>query len=390
MMQAAVEGLISRMAHDSMKHLASRKRDRRAAFGLLIFSIGWIIVAAGCSGRVFRASELPAEYSAPRVARLDPAQLARLATPTNATDIISWGDLLKIEIDAGLEDLKPREVTVRVAKDGTVGVPLVGRIRVAGLEVEMAEAAIVQAARARDIFPNPFVSLHIEELRQNHVTVVGAVEEPGVYELPRGASSLLAGIVAAGGISDSASGEMEIRHTDPRLVRSGVMHADAQGRPMSGTQLASHMTVSPAGGGVVHVNLLEPGGWEHGSRVLEDGDVVNVIKRDLPPIHVMGLVNKPGAFDLTANHEVRLLDALALAGGCSSQVADKVVVVRRTPDQSSSISISASVQKAIEGPDNLLLAPGDTVIVRQTPETVVVETLQSLVRFGISGSVPLF
>jgi len=355
---------------------------------------GWwaVVLAAllagmsGCASRMYRASALPAEYAAMPSSRLDTVDLSRLAGATGANDVIAWGDLLAMEIDPGVASVEPRSVSVRVARDGTVGVPLIGRVAVAGMEVEQAERAIVEAARARGVYPDVFLSLRIEEARQNQITVVGAVEKPGTYALPRGSSSLLAALVTAGGLSNAASGDIEIRHTDPRLAAPRVLQAS--GPP--GATWASHEAVVGGAGEVVHVNLLEVSSHSGGNRALADGDVVNVVRRELPPIHVMGLVNKPGAFELSANHEVRLLDGLALAGGCSSQVADRVVIIRHPPNAESPITIEASIQKAIDGADNLLLAPGDTVVVRQTPETVVIDILKSFIRFGISGSVPLF
>ena len=51
---------------------------------------------------------------------------------------------------------------------------------------------------------------------------------------------------------------------------------------------------------------------------LADGDVVHVSKRTLPPVFVIGLVTKPGSFPYPTNQEIRVLDALSLAGGCSN------------------------------------------------------------------------
>jgi protein involved in polysaccharide export with SLBB domain len=93
---------------------------------------------------------------------------------------------------------------------------------------------------------------------------------------------------------------------------------------------------------------------------------------------------------MSTKREIRILDALAVSGGCSNHMADRVVVVRRSSNEGPPISIGLSIQKAIEGPDNLLLAPGDTVVVRQTPETVISDLFKSFLRFGISGSVPLY
>ena len=48
------------------------------------------------------------------------------------------------------------------------------------------------------------------------VRVVGAVEKPGVYDLPSAGSDLLSAIVAAGGLADNAGTLVELRH--PRNV----------------------------------------------------------------------------------------------------------------------------------------------------------------------------
>ena len=350
-----------------------------------------LLVGSGCAQRVYRVADLPAEYAAPPAANLDTINLSRLANNVGASDVISWGDLVSVEIDVGLPSLPPRVSKVRVAKDGTAGIPLVGRVRLAGMEVEQAEQVIAAACRDRDIFPNPYVSLWIEEPHKNRVTVVGAVEEPGVFELSRGESSLLGALVAAKGLSEEACGNVEIRHTDPRLAAPGVLQAAQPRQPgQRGPELAAHEAPVEPDAGVVHVSLLTTAPDVQGTHAIEDGDVVNVIKRDLPPVYVMGLVNKPGAVETSAKREVRVLDALAVSGGCSNLAADKVVVVRRSPKGDTPVTIELSIKKAIEGPDNLLLAPGDTVVVRQTPETVVTDILKSFFRFGVSGSVPMF
>ena len=59
--------------------------------------------------------------------------------------------------------------------------------------------------------------------------------------------------------------------------------------------------------------------------------MVHVAKRTLPPVYVIGLVRKPGEFPFPPNQELRVLDALALAGGCSNPVAEDVLVIRHLP-----------------------------------------------------------
>ena len=110
--------------------------------------------------------------------------------------------------------------------------------------------------------------------------------------------------------------------------------------------------------------------------------MVYVAKRTLPPIHVLGLVTKPGEFPFPPNQELRVLDALAIAGGCSNPVAEKVLVIRHLPNRKEPIQIAVSIQAAKSGQDNITLAPDDTVMVEQTPETVVVDIMKSFIHFS--------
>lgn len=355
---------------------------------------GWLAVAvvagtllAGCASRVYRASSLPAELAAAPAVKLDTLDLSGVAGLSGSQDVICWGDLLEIEVDAGLPSLEPRICKVRVAKDGTAKVPLIGCVAVAGLEAEQAEAAVIEAARARNVYLNPFISVRIEEQRKNRVTVVGAVEKPGVYELPRGSSSLMAAIVSAEGLDDTANGEVELRHTDPHLIAA----LDAQsGGAAAGIQPASHEVSRGSTGGIRRINLLDASVRGAGSYELHDGDVVNVSARELPPVHVLGLVLKPGPVDMTANRDMYLTDALSRAGGISNPVADRVTILRRVSGEAQPATIVASVRKAMDGEENVLLAPGDTVMVRQTPGTVVVDAVRTFLRFGVGTSVALF
>jgi polysaccharide export outer membrane protein len=373
-----------------MMHLLFRPLWRNWPLGVPMVAIAVVTLVSGCASRVYRPTTLPAQFAASPAVDLDTLNLSGLAGTSNSNDMICWGDLLTVEIDAGLPSLPPRVSDVRVAKDGTTKIPLIGRVLVAGLEVERAEAAIATAARARDVYPNPFVSVRITQPRKNDITVVGAVASPGVYGLSRGSSSLMGALIKAGGLADTASGEIEIRHTDPRLAVSSPRQPATAADSAHPTQLVSHETPLVPTDGVARVNLFDAAANGAGNHPLQDGDVINVIQRELPPIHVLGLVTKPGEFEMTANRDVYLLDALALAGGCSSPVADRVTVRRRVSGEAGNVTIVASIRKAMDGQDNVLLAPGDTVMVRQTPQTVVVDVFKSFIRLSLGSSVALF
>jgi len=81
-------------------------------------------------------------------------------------------------------------------------------------------------------------------------------------------------------------------------------------------------------------------------------------------VFVTGEVASPGAYDLQPR--TKLMQALALAGGLTPYAKKKVVVLRDSRDGKSDrryeIDISAILSGKRPG-DNLLLQPGDTVIV---------------------------
>jgi protein involved in polysaccharide export with SLBB domain len=148
--------------------------------------------------------------------------------------------------------------------------------------------------------------------------------------------------------------------------------------------------VGGSGPSIVRVNLATAARDRTTPHLLEDGDVVHVLKRDIAPVSVIGLVQKPGEFQYPANRSLYFLDALAQAGGVSSPVADKVLIIRRPAGQKDPVNIEVSLSSAKSGKENIELQPGDTVSVERTPATVVVDTFQTFFRVGFSSALPGF
>jgi polysaccharide export outer membrane protein len=344
---------------------------------------------------MYRAASLPKDYSAPPTVNVEAIDLAGLAGPSERFDAIQPGDVLDVTMVADFAKLTTTTTPVRVADDGTASIPWIGPIRVAGMTAEEAERLIAAESKARGIFRTPCVTVTMKEQRKNKVLVVGAVKKPGAYDLPRGSSSLLAALVAAEGLAKEAGVEVEIRRG---AVRSGpgAMPGAAPRLALDrdvGGQTVSYQEPDAAFPGLLAtrtVNLAEAARNPRASYSLEDGDVVHVAKRTLKPIYVQGLVRKPGEFEYPVNQELRLLDALALAGGISNPVADQVLVIRQLSERPAPVNIACSVQEAKAGRDNLRLAPGDTVMVEQNAATALVDVVQTFFRIGFSASLPMF
>ncbi len=350
-------------------------------------------MGTGCASRTYRAAKLPPELVAPASLDLEAINLAGLANHSVSVEVIQPGDVLEVSMVTDYTKLTTTTTPVRVADDGTIIIPLVGKVGVSGMEVEQAEQAINAQSVTRGVFRNPCITVTMKQCRTRKVTVVGAVNKPGTHELPRGSSSLMAALIAADGLSKEASTDVEIRHTDSRQAAAGgPIASQAAAGPDAPASLASYQQASPAAATpvVTKVDLTAATAGAVVVPELRDGDVVHVVKRTLRPIYVLGLVRKPGEFPYPPNQEIRVLDALALAGGVSNAVAEDVLVIRQASGAPEPVRIAVSIQAAKNGRDNLPLAPGDTVTVEQTPATMVVDVIQTFFRVSFGGSLAWF
>ena len=121
---------------------------------------------------------------------------------------------------------------------------------------------------------------------------------------------------------------------------------------------------------------------------LEDGATVMVMPRPARYVHVIGLVRNADQFEIPEDQELHLLQAIALAGGRTVSIADKVHVIRPVPGQTKPVLIEASIREAKQGRANIRLAAGDVVSVEETPATFVVGTIQNFVRLGFTSAIP--
>jgi len=343
----------------------------------------------GCSrANLYQASSLPPELMAPRHATLKNIDLSRLARTIGNSQMLYTGDEVEVTIATGLEDKTPPAWKGRVAEDGSINVPLVGALHVAGLEVAQAEQLIGAESIRRGKYVSPNVTLSLTQRRENRVAVLGAVENPNTYQLPSTSSDLLTAINQAGGLSEDAGTIIVIRHP-PGLVEAPV--ADNGGA--YSTELASlrgnrRLIRTPPR--TVQVDLTQAANSDFGDYSLSDGATVMVMERPKRFIHVMGLVNKSDQYEIPEDlPEPRLLDALALAGGQKMSIADKVHIIRQLPDRAEPFVIEASVRAAKgDTTSNIRLASGDVVSVEETPTTFVVGTLKDFIRFGFSSAIP--
>jgi len=220
-----------------------------------------------------------------------------------------------------------------VQPDGAIMLPLVGRVKAAGLSVRGFEAQLTRAL-ADGFLIEPRVAVTLEQHRGSRIFIFGAVSSPGAYALPEG-QTLIEALVRAG--YAAASQVVVVR---PKRPSSGPTMPDNAGDAE-----------------VIRVNLKElEKDVEQGSLArnipLHDGDTVFIPRSDPTRIFVSGQVRTPGAYSITENTSV--LQALTLAGGVTESAAINRLRVMRIVD---------GKQKTITVKITDTLQPGDTLVV---------------------------
>lgn len=146
-----------------------------------------------------RSASLISAYSKTTLSR----RLGMGGRPESAT--VGIGDRLLVSIfEAGAEGLfstsksKAAKIPVVVQPDGKAAIPYVGEVRFAGLTLEQARRAIVEALKGKAVEPDVIVT-SLDTASRN-VTVTGAVNAASVVPLSLAGEKLTDVITKAGGV----------------------------------------------------------------------------------------------------------------------------------------------------------------------------------------------
>lgn len=121
------------------------------------------------------------------------------ATVQTADRSFGVGDTFEVRI-YGHEELSSN---FKVSDDGTINFPLLGPLKVAGLESSEVEALIQQTLVERKVLKEPHVSVFVTEQSSSRIRVMGAVKTPGTFVVRTG-MTVVEAIGQAGGFTDLA------------------------------------------------------------------------------------------------------------------------------------------------------------------------------------------
>lgn len=131
----------------------------------------------------------------------EPAESASRPQVVISEYMLNAGDVLEMRVYLE-DDLLTR---TPVATDGTVSLPLLGRVPVGGKTLEEATKTVHDLLE-KDYLVNPQVNLIITEYATKSFSILGHVSKPGTYDLPIGRPfDLLDAVSMAGGFNRLAS-----------------------------------------------------------------------------------------------------------------------------------------------------------------------------------------
>jgi polysaccharide export outer membrane protein len=244
-------------------------------------------------------------------------------------------DLLEITV-LGVQEIN--KLVVRVSEEGRITLPLLGQVGVGDLTKFEVEKKLAGLAGEKIVL-KPQVTVHILEYLSRRVSVVGAVEKPGPFEL-LGRRTVLSVLSEAGGLTRDAGDEIIVIRQLPggesAPIRMSVDGLFVKGDPK--------------------LNL-----------VLEPGDVINVPIDKTVPIYVFGQVKNPGALQVKRSSLPTLTQAIAQAGGFTDRANKKKVQIRRKDDSGKEFEISVNVKSILKGKiKDIPLQVNDTVYVSES------------------------
>ena len=282
----------------------------------------------------------------------------------NDVYVIGPGDVLGLQLFDAPEISGPLDVL----SDGSVSLPLVGSVVLSGLTLKQASTWV------RELFSDqllrPELQLKVMRPRPIRVSVVGAVERPGLYSLTTNEAVQIEGVPAS-----SLSGP-------PTLVdaiqKAGGITQQANLREV---QLQRRLPGTPVRFKLARVNLLEllTKGDQLQNPYLFDGDTIKLGRAEDTPaealelaatnlspkvidVNVIGEVNRPGPLKLMAN--APLVQAVLGAGGLKDLRANGSNVELLRINRNGTASLKRFRFKMGSAPSNETNPPlrqGDTV-----------------------------
>ncbi|WP_371155676.1 polysaccharide biosynthesis/export family protein [Jannaschia sp. 2305UL9-9] len=255
---------------------------------------------------------------------------------------------------------------VRVSPGGSIFLPYLGDVRVAGLSPDRARNRVQEALVP--IAPSAQVQISLTEGRGNSVDLVGGVGAPGSYPMPDRNYTVLSLIAAGGGVSQG------LTNPQIRLKRGGRLYGTSIDRLYSEPRLDTLLT---------------------------GGDQV-IVQEDDRYFLSVGAAGTEALHPFTKD-VVTAMDAISIIGGISDSRANPqgILILREYPTSALSagvrgprnqrvvFTLDLTSADGVFSARNMRIAPGDLIYVTESP-VVATRTVFSIIgsAFGLVAAVP--
>ena len=256
----------------------------------------------------------------------------------------------------------------RIEPDGTLNLPLIGRVQAAGKTLAGLETDL--RTRLGAYYLQPQVTVTVTDLRSQPVSVLGSVANPGVQQLD-GRKTLLQVISAAGGLKPDAGQVVRItRRMEWGRIPLPTAHDDPGGQ-FSIAEVNLH-------------NLLDSRDPSQNIEIRPE-DVITVPQGSI--VYVIGEVKKPGGFVIGARSNITVLEALSMAEGLGTRASPGHARILRPPegqDGGSRTEVAVNLTRILAGKDpDVALKPADILLVpNSTAKSASIRSIEAAIQIG--------
>ena len=234
--------------------------------------------------------------------------------------------------------------TTRIDGDGDIEAPLAGRVHVADLTVQRAEQELNK--RLSTYIRHPQIVISVKELRSQPVSILGAVNTPGVHQV-QGHKTLLEMLSLAGGLRTDAGYSVRIT----RQIEWGCIPL-----PNAKLEASGQFTV-----GEVNLKQIMDAEDPEGNVQILPHDVISVPKAEM--VYVIGDVKRSGGFALGQDESISVLQALSLAEGLNATAdTHRARILRLDTNTKQRVETSVDVKKILNGKSGDVPLLGDDIL----------------------------
>jgi polysaccharide export outer membrane protein len=267
-------------------------------------------------------------------------------TPASPPNDYKLGPGDQISITVPNLDTEFANKAFRLDLSGDVTIPFAGRFHAAGFTAPEFEAEM--RTRLSRILKDPEVVITLTSFGSEPVSVLGAVNSPGIQQIG-GGKSLFEVLSMAGGLTVDAGYLIRIRRDKQQgIIPLPTAQIDPDGRTSSASVHAK--------------NIMRAAGTEENIPILP-GDSISVPFAEV--VYAVGSVTKSGGFPLNEHETLSALQVLALAQGLQRTAAsDRAEIVRIVEGSTDRLEIPVNLKLLLTGKGtDVPLRAGDILFV---------------------------